>query len=190
MSKLVKNLLIDDLRSRLQGVNDCLLVNVIGLNSEKTTKLRSELRKKNIHLQVIKNSMARRATDGTSLAPAFEGVEGTLAIVWGSEDVVSLAKEVIRLAEAKEFHGFEARGGAIEGAKIPAQQVKVVSSWPSRTEQLSILAGQILGPGSKLASQLVGIGGTLAGQIKQKIEDLEKGDGAAPAEAAPAEAAP
>ena len=59
MSKPVKNLLIDDLRSRLQGVNDCLLVNVIGLNSEKTSKLRSELRKKNIHLQVIKNSMAQ-----------------------------------------------------------------------------------------------------------------------------------
>ena len=39
MSKAVKNLLINDLRSKLQGVNDCLLVNVIGLNSEKTAKL-------------------------------------------------------------------------------------------------------------------------------------------------------
>jgi len=182
MSKAVKNLLIDDLRSRLQGVNDCLLVNVIGLNSEKSSKLRSELRKKNIHLQVIKNSMARRATEGTPIAAAFEGLEGSLAVVWGSEDVVSLAKEVIRLAEAKEFQGFEARGGAIEGAKIPSQQVKVISTWPSRPEQLSILAGQILGPGATLAGQLIGGGGTLAAQIKQKIEDLEKAEGAAPAE--------
>jgi ribosomal protein L10 len=181
MSKAVKNLLIDDLRARLQGVNDCLLMNVIGLNSEKSSKLRAELRKKNIHLQVIKNSMARRATEGTPIAAAFEGLEGSLAIVWGSEDVVSLAKEVIRLAEAKEFQGFEARGGAIEGAKIPPQQVKVVSTWPSRGEQLSILAGQILGPGATLASQLIGAGGTLAAQIKQKIEDLEKSEEAAPA---------
>ena len=80
---------------------------------------------------------------------------------------------MIRLAEAKEFQGFEARGGAIEGAS-PRTQVKVVSSWPSRGEQLSILAGQILGPGATLAAQFIGVGGTLAGQIKQKIEDLEK----------------
>ncbi len=175
MSKTVKNLLINDLRSKLQQVNDCLLVNVIGLNSEKTSKLRAELRKKNIRLQVIKNSMARRAAEGTAIAPALSDMEGTLAIVWGSEDVVSLAKEVIRLAEAKEFQGFEPRGGAIEGAKIPAAQVKVISTWPSRSEQLSILVGQILGPGATLAAQLNGAGGTLAGQIKQKIEDLEKG---------------
>ncbi|MEX2138220.1 MAG: 50S ribosomal protein L10 [Pirellulales bacterium] len=183
MSKAVKNLLINDLRSKLQGVNDCLLVNVIGLNSEKTSKLRAELRKKNIQLQVIKNSMARRAAEGMAIAPAFDGLEGSLAIVWGSEDVVSLAKEVVRLAEAKEFQGLEPRGGAIEGAKIPAAQVKIVSTWPSRSEQLSILVGQILGPGSKLAGQLIGAGGTLAGQIKQKIEDLEKAAGA-PAETA------
>jgi ribosomal protein L10 len=190
MSKAVKNLLINDLRTKLQGVNDCLLVNVIGLNSEKTAKLRTELRKKNIQLQVIKNSMARRATEGMSIAPAFDGMEGSLAIVWGSEDVVSLAKEVVRLAEAKEFQGLEPRGGAMEGAKIPAQQVKVVSTWPSRTEQLSLLVGQILGPGSTLASQLVGIGGTLAGQIKQKIEDLEKAEGGAPESGAPEGGAP
>jgi len=182
MSKAVKNLLIEDLRSRLTGVGDCLLVNVIGLKSDKTFKLRAELRKKNIHLQVIKNSMARRATEGTPIAPAFDGMEGSLAVVWGSEDVVSLAKEVIRLAEAKEFQGLEPRGGAIDGAKVPAAQVKVVSTWPSRTEQLSILAGQISGPGATLAAQFIGIGGTLAGQIKQKIEDLEKAEGAAPAE--------
>jgi large subunit ribosomal protein L10 len=90
---------------------------------------------------------------------------------------------VIRLAEAKEFQGLEPRGGAIDGAKVPAAQVKVVSTWPSRAEQLSILVGQILGPGAMLAGQLVGGGSTLAGQIKQKIEDLEKAEGGA-AEAA------
>jgi large subunit ribosomal protein L10 len=182
MSKLVKNLMIDDLRNRLKGVSDCLLVNVIGLNSEKTSKLRSELRKKNIRLQVIKNSMARRATEGTPLAPAFEGAEGTLAVVWGGEDVVSLAKVVMRLAEDKAFQGLEARGGAIEGARVPGAQVKVISTWPSRGEQLSILVGQILGPGATLAAQL-NQGGTLLSQIKQRVEDLEKAGGGAPAEA-------
>ena len=52
---------------------------------------------------VVKNSMAPRATEGTPLAPAFEGVDGTLAIVWGGEDIVTLAKEIVKLAEDKEF---------------------------------------------------------------------------------------
>ncbi len=194
MSKLVKNLVTEDLRKQLSGVSDALLVNVVGLDAIRTTKLRKDLRAKNIKLEVIKNSLAKRATEGTPLAAAFEGVEGTLAIVWGASDVVSLAKEVTRLAGLKEYEKFTARGGAMEGAKLSAEEVKQVSTWPSREEQLSIVMGQILSPGAKLASQLTALGGALASQIKQRAEDLEKsapaGGEAPPADAAPADAAP
>jgi ribosomal protein L10 len=188
MSKTVKELVINDLRRQLSGVNDALLVNVVGLNALKTSKLRKELRGKNMQLEVIKNSLARRAAEGTPLAAAFQGVEGTLAIVWGGEDIVALAKEVARIAGAKEYEGFEARGGAIDGAKLSAAQVKQVSTWPTRQEQLSLLVGQILAPGAILVGQLSSIGGVLAGQIKQRVEDLEKAAPAASAEAAPAAA--
>ncbi len=110
-------------------------------------KLRGELRKKNIKLEVVKNSLALRATEGTPLAQAFEGVEGTMAIVWGSDDFVSLTKEIVSLTEAKEFEGFKAKGGAMDGAKLSPAEIKSISKWPSRPEQLSILVGQILGPG-------------------------------------------
>jgi large subunit ribosomal protein L10 len=186
MSKFVKDLLTRDLKTQLSGVNDALLVNVVGLDAIRTTKLRGELRKKNIKLEVIKNSLAKRATEGTPLAPAFEGVEGMLAIVWGSDDFVSLTKEVVKLSEAKEFDGFATRGGTMDGGKLSPAQIKEISKWPSRAEQLSILVGQILGPGAKLASQLNSIGGALASQIKQHAENLEKSGGEPPAEPAPA----
>jgi large subunit ribosomal protein L10 len=186
MSKFVKDLLTRDLRSQLTGVNDALLVNVVGLNSLRTSKLRTELRKKNIKLEVIKNSTARRATEGTPLAPAFEGIEGTMAIVWGADDFVSLTKEIVRLTEAKDFEGFTARGGAMDGAKLSPAQVKDVSKWPSRQEQLSLLVGQNLGPGSKLASQIGGAGAALVSQVKTHAENLEKAGGEAPAGEAPA----
>lgn len=188
MSKFVKDLLTRDLKNQLNGVSDALLVNVIGLNSLRTSKLRTELRKKNIKLEVIKNSMARRATEGTPIAPAFEGVEGTLAVVWGADDFVSLTKEIVRLSEAKDFEGFTARGGAMDGAKVSPAEIKEISKWPNRQEQLSMLVGQILGPGSKLASQLSGSGGALVSQVKSHVENLEKaggGEAAPPAEEAP-----
>jgi large subunit ribosomal protein L10 len=174
MSKLVKNLVTEDLRKQLSGVTDALLVNVVGLDAIRTTKLRKDLRAKNIKLEVIKNSLARRATEGTPLAAAFQGVEGTLAIVWGSSDIVSLAKEITRLAGLKEYEKLTARGGAMDGAKLSPEEVKQVSAWPSREEQLSLLVGQILSPGAKLASQLTSLGGAVASQIKQRVEDLEK----------------
>lgn len=177
MSKVVKEMLIKDIQTKLKGVNDALLVNVVGLNSENTAKLRTDLRKKNIHLSVIKNSLARLATKGTPLESAFGKTEGSLAIVWGGGDIVDLAKEVVRIAETKGFEKFTPQGGSVDGEGLAAAGVKAVSLWPSRVELLSKIAGQILGPGAQLAAQLTGIGGTLAGQIKQKLEDLEKAEG-------------
>jgi len=180
MSKFVKDLVTTQLRGELGGVNDALLVNVVGMDAVRTTKLRKDLRGKNIRLRVIKNSLAARACEGTPLAAAFNNSEGTLALIWGGEDIVSLAKEVKRLSELKEFAGFEPRGGAMDGAPLTAAEVKTVSTWPSRAEQLGILLGQVLSPGSVLAVQLIGMGGALASQIKQRIEDLEKVAGDAP----------
>ena len=179
MSKLVKNLLVDDLKGRLKGVNDLIVVSLGRLNGTKTTQLRQTLRKKKIHIQLIKNSLARRATLDTALAPAFGNTEGMLAIAWGGEDVVDLAKELDRLSGVKEFEGFEFRGGALDGARLEARDVKSVAKWPSRSEQLSILSGQISSLGSMLSGQIISAGGVLAGQISSRIEDLEKAEPAA-----------
>src|SRR5919106_4988063 len=124
MSKFVKDLITKDLRNRLQGVEDALLVDVIALENNKNVALRQRLRKKNIHLLVVKNSLARRATEGTRLAPAFDSAEGTMALIWGGEDIISLAKEVISIAENKEFQPFAPKGGVMDGQPLAAEQVK------------------------------------------------------------------
>jgi ribosomal protein L10 len=171
MSKLVKDLITKDLRKRLEGVEDALLVDVIGLENNKNVALRQRLRQKKIHLLVVKNSLARRATEGTRLAPAFETAEGTMAVVWGGEDIISLAKEVVKITEDKQFERVSAKGGVMDGQPLSSAQVKEVSKWPSRLEQLSILSGQILSPGATLSAQLLSAGSKLASQIKKKSED-------------------
>ena len=173
MSKYVKALITDDLRKRLDGVSDLLLVDVIGLENNQNVILRKQLREKDIRLLVVKNSLAHRATEGTVLAPAFEGIEGTCAVVWGGEDIVSLAKEIMKLADDKAYEPFSPKGGVMDGKALSADQVKAVSKWPSRTEQLSLLVGQILNPGATLSAQLLGPGGQLASQIKQTGEGDE-----------------
>lgn len=173
MSKRIKNFMIKDFAGRLEGVSDALLVNVVGMDANKTVLLRRQLRDKNISLLVVRNGLARQATEGTPLANALVGMEGSLAFVWGGEDFVSLAKEVTKLNDDKDFAQFETRGGVMDGERLSAERVKEISKWPSRQEQLSLLVGQILGPGGQLAGAINGPGGTLVGQIKSKAEEDE-----------------
>ena len=178
MSKFVKEMITKDLRNRLEGIDDALLVDVIGLKNDKSVALRQRLRKKSIHLLVVKNSLAARATQGTRLEKAFENTTGQMALIWGGEDIISLAKEVVNIAEDKNFEKFVAKGGVMDGQPLAADQVKAVSKWPSRKEQLSILSGQILSVGATLSGQLLSAGSKLASQIKKKSEE-EGGEKAA-----------
>ena len=170
MSKYVKNLIADDLRGRLEGVDDALLVDVIGIDANSTVRLRRDLRSKGIKLMVIKNSLAKRATEGSQLAPALDGVKGTLALLWGGEDFISLVKEASDLDKGAEYEKFAARGGVMDGQQLTPDRVREMSKWPNRQEQLSLLAGQIVGIGSKLSGQLLAPGGAVASQIEQKSE--------------------
>ncbi|HRX79134.1 MAG TPA: 50S ribosomal protein L10 [Pirellulaceae bacterium] len=171
MSKYVKDLVVQDLKRRLDGVDDAVLVNVVGMEANDTVLLRKKLRDKGIGLMVVKNTMAKRATEGTPLNAAFEGSEGSLAVVWGGEDFVSLVKEVTSVDKSGEFEKFEPRGGVMDGEHLSPDKVKEISKWPNRQEQLSLLMGQILAPGANLVSQLLAPGGALASQIKQKSEE-------------------
>lgn len=193
MSKFVKEQMTREISHRLNGVDDALLVNVIGLTANKTVALRRDLREKDIHLLVVKESMARLATSGTRLARAFEKTEGSVAVIWGGEDFISLAKEVTRLDKSNEYEQFQARGGVMDGEPLTADRVREISKWPNRLEQLSILSGQLLSPGAQLSSQLLAPGGALASQIEKKGEESEPSSSAeAGAEAlaeAPVEAA-
>ena len=171
MSKQLKNLIAAEIGHRLAGVSDALLVNVIGMNSLSTYNLRKELRGKNIQLLVVKSSLAGRATEGTPLGQAFAEGEGSLAVVWGADDFVSLAKEVVGLQKKPEFEKFQARGGLMDGEKLTAEKVGEVSKWPNRVGQIGLLMGQMLSPGGQLLSQLESVGGALASQIEQKSKD-------------------
>jgi len=175
MSKYVKNLISDEIAKRLDGVEDALLVNVVGMEANNTVELRQELREKGIQILVVKNSLAARATEGTSLHPAFDGLTGTHAVVWGAEDFIALAKEVVRLDKEKKYPKFEPTGGVMDGEKLTPERVKDISKWPNRAEQLSLLMGQVLAPGAELSAALLGPGAALGSQLKQ-IADKEEAE--------------
>jgi ribosomal protein L10 len=173
MSKELKNMTVEEYSRRLKGVSDAVLVNVIGMDSLSTFQFRKELRSKNLNLLVVKSSLARRATEGTSLVNAFEGSDGSVAVVWGGDDFVSLAKEIVEIQKKPEYEKCRSRGGVMDGEKLSPEKLVEVSKWPNRTQQIGLLVGQILAPGANLLSQIKAPGGLLLSQVKKKSEGEE-----------------
>lgn len=175
MSKYVKNLVSNYVASQVEGVQDALLVDMVAMTANETNVLRGELEEKGVRLMVIKNTLARRALEETTLAPLFSTIGGSAALCWGCEDVVSLTKVVCALADDKRFKDkLVVKCGVMDNDRMEADLVKQVSTWPSRTEQLGLLVGQILGPGANLAAALLGPGSTVAGQIASIADGAEE----------------
>lgn len=174
MSKVVKKLVSRDISTRLKGVNDAIVANIVGMTGEENYNIRKTLRDQGIGLMVVKRTMAARATEGTSLRPAFDKQAGSMAVIWGCEDFVSLTRTITKLVNSGQFPKLEIKGGVMDGDALTADQVKKVSKWPSRQEQISLLVGQILSPGATLSGQLVGPARKIAGQVKKLIENQEE----------------
>jgi len=178
MSKLVKRLVSRDIANRLEGVNDAIVANIVGMTGDQNYNIRKTLRDSGVTVMVVKRTMAARATEGTSLRPAFDNQTGSMAVIWGCEDYVSLVRMVTKLADSGKFAKLEIKGGVMDGEALTAEQVKKVSKWPSRQEQISILVGQILSPGATISGQLVGPARKIAGQVKKLIENQEEPEAA------------
>lgn len=176
MSKFVKNIITEDLKRRLDGVDNALLVNVVGMKVNDSNSLRATLAEKGVKVMVVKNSLAARAFADDPLGPAFDGLTGNAAVCWGASDIVALAKEVVNVTKDKRFAKFSILGGVMDGESFAAPQAVEISKWPTREEQIAILLGQITGVGSKLSSQLVACSSNLASQIKQRWDKDGEGE--------------
>lgn len=159
MSKYVKELITDHIKGRFDNVNDLLLVSLAGLNFSKRNSGAASRTPRQEHQpdggQEQPGSSGNRRDFARSGVRRLTGHDGRGL---GRRDIVALAKEISKIEGDKKWAPFEAKGGVMGGAALTAVEVKQVSKWPSREEQLSILVGQILSPGSKLASQLISAG--------------------------------
>ncbi len=151
MSKFVKDLITKELQGRLEGVKDLFLVNIVGLNANANSALRKELRGKGIQMVVVKNSLARRAAEGSTVAPAFDGAKGTLAVLWGEMDAPALAKEIVRLQALQGIRAVRSQGrsgrrdaiGRRAGGR--GQQVADPSGTVESAARPDPLAGRLVG---------------------------------------------
>jgi large subunit ribosomal protein L10 len=180
MSKPVKDLITQEYRGRYVALSNACVVSVIGLDAISTNKLRGELRAKKISLQVVRNSLARRAFADGPLAPLVGALEGPCALVIGGESIIDVAKTLVELK--KKYPGIVLRQGILEGDP-DLFDVERLAQMKSRTDLLADVAMLIGSTGRRLAGSIGAPGGRLAGCFKAIADKEEAAPEAAPAAA-------
>lgn len=133
MDRDKKETFITDMNSRLKKAKATFLVEYKGLNMTSMDKVRSELRKVDVELQVVKNRLLKLASRDTESGCIEDQFVGPCAIAITYNDVVSPAKVLIDLAKDIKTLGIKA--GQIAGRPMDLEDIKKLANLPGR-EQL------------------------------------------------------
>lgn len=163
MSKFVKSLVTEELKAKYAGFSSACLVDMTGLNVQAQEKLRKTLRTKSAKLEIIKNSLARRAFAGGPLEPLGKAMEGPCALVVSKESLVDVAK--LLMDAAKEFNKLKLKKAIFDGDPS-LMTIEEVSKMKGKRELLGEVAMLISSPGRAIAGCLKGPGGKIAGCLK------------------------
>jgi large subunit ribosomal protein L10 len=186
MSKYVKELMMDQLRSDLDGSQSLLIVDLKDLDAIAEHHFRRDLRKKSIRLRVLKNSLARRVFSDMGMDGLSRFLEGPSAVVWGGEGPSELAKEIT--TQFKTLKKPQIKGGAVDGVVVGPEQVEDITKLPSREVLIGQVLSLLLGPAQQTLSLLTSSASTVIGQLealaKRGAEAGNEAGGEATAEAA------
>jgi large subunit ribosomal protein L10 len=181
MSKYVKELLMDQLRSDLNGSRSLLILDLKGIDGVAENQLRLQLRKKSIQVRALKNSLARRVFEDMGLGGLNQYLVGPSVAVWGGDGVAELAKEIS--GHVKKLKKPQIKGGAVDGTIIGPSQVEVITKLPSREALIARVVSLAMSPAQRVVSLANAPAAGLMSQLKTLVEAQGAPDAA---DAAPA----
>jgi large subunit ribosomal protein L10 len=175
MSKPVKELVVRDLASRYAQATNAVWVELVGVDGLVTNELRRDLRARHMRLEVVKNSLLRRACPSGPLARLAAELSGPAALVTGGESAVEVAR-VLEGWAPKLADKLRLRGAVLEGEYLDQQRVRGLSKMPSRANLQARLVGITLTPGGRVVGAILAGRRNLAGCLKTLLEKLEQGE--------------
>ncbi|MBR0128968.1 MAG: 50S ribosomal protein L10 [Neisseriaceae bacterium] len=149
-----KKAAVAEISNSIANAQTMVIAEYRGISVESMTKLRANARKDSVYLHVLKNTLARRAVEGTSFAVLADQMKGPLVYAV-SEDPVAAAKVLHQFAKTDDKIVIKA--GSYNGDLLDAAQVAELASIPSRDELLAKLLGIMQAPVSGFARCLAAL---------------------------------
>ncbi len=184
-----KKAIVADVGAQLAGAQTVVLAEYRGIPVEQLTKLRASARDQGVYLRVLKNTLARRAAQGTQFEPLADSMVGPL--IYGiSADPIASAKVLQSFAKTQDLLVIKA--GLYNGKLLDVAGIKSLASIPSRDELLSQLLGVMLAPVSAMARVLGAVAAQKAAGAPAPVAAVAApvAEAAAPAEVVAQAAAP
>lgn len=139
-----KQVVVDQIKAKLEGASSVLLVDYRGLTVEQDTTLRKELREAGVEYRVYKNTMVNFAVQGTEFEAISKHLEGPTAIAISYEDATAGPRVLAKVAKANE--NLEFKGGVVEGTYYDANGMLAIGNIAPREELLGRLLGSFKSP--------------------------------------------
>ncbi len=176
----LKQPVVQEISDNMKGAQAVVVVDYRGLTVAEDTQLRRTLREAGVTYKVYKNTLVRRAIEGTEFESLKDILEGPNAFAISTTDATAPARVIAKFA--KTAPALEIRAGVIEGNYYDEEGMKAIASIPSRDELLSRLLGSLQSPVANLArvlNQIAEKGGAADAAVEAAAESTE-----APAEEA------
>lgn len=178
-AKQAKQVVIDEIKEKFEKAESVVVVDYLGLSVAEADALRKQLREEGVDYTVYKNTLIKRAIDGTEYAELAEGdtFKGSTALAFSGEDITAGARVLSKAI--KELKKMAFKGGVVEGQVYDKEQIEEFANIPGRETLIARFMGSIQSPLTKLALTLKAIAEAMPAEAE-----------AAPAAEKPAEEAP
>ena len=140
----LKQPIVEAISEEIKDAQSVVLVDYRGLTVAQDTELRKQLREAGVIYKVYKNTMMKRAFEGTEFAGLEGCLEGPSAIAISKDDATAPARILCKFAKGAE--ALKLKGGVVEGNVYDVAGLKELANIPSREELISKLLGSMQSP--------------------------------------------
>lgn len=168
VSKAKKQAQVEKLTSDLNQVGHLVVATFGKLTVAQDYELRKAIRGAGAKYQVVKNTLAERASKGTKVEQALKDLSGVNSIAYTTGDPVALAKALAKYA--KDNPEFRFKTGVVEGRVVSIREIESLATMPSKEELYSKLLWLMTAPAERLVTAMNAVGRDLAVVINQGVE--------------------
>ena len=159
---------VQNLTERLQKAKALIFADYRQLKVSEMNKLRSELRKNDSTIKVIKNRLIKRVLEQKKLGELEQYIDGPTAMATTEAEVAGVAKALVDFAKDHKF--LKLRGGLLEGKIIGIKEIDALAKLPSR----EVLLGRVLASMNSPATNMACVLNALAQKLVRTIDAIKE----------------